>query len=317
MELPRRYYIRILIVVALLFVGFLVYTNDPSSSFPTGISITVQTGDTLTSIAKDLKTKHLIRSTTLFRGVVMLFAGEQKLVAGDYYFDRPISTYVVAYRLVNGNFDLSPIRVTIQEGISMEQIATLLAPKFKHFSVADFMKYSPAKEGYLFPDTYFFMPDIKADGVIKALQKNFEEKIKTVEPIIAASGKSENDVIIMASILEKEAGTAKDRQIVSSILWKRIKIGMPLQVDSTLDYVTGRISSELTKADLKMDSPYNTYVLKGLPITPIANPGLQTIVAAATPTTTPYLYYLSDKNGVIHYAATFADHVKNRRKFLN
>jgi UPF0755 protein len=198
----------------------------------------------------------------------------------------------------------------------MSKIAALLSPKFRNFSADDFMKYSPEKEGYLFPDTYFFMPDIKTDGVVDILQKNFEDKIKTVEPAIVAFGKSEKEVITMASILEEEARTIEDWRIISGILWKRIEIGMPLQVDSTLGYVTGKASSELTSADLKMDSPYNTYTNKGLPPTPIANPGIETITAAVTPTTTPYLYYLSDKNGVIHYAATFADHIKNREKYL-
>jgi UPF0755 protein len=246
----------------------------------------------------------------------VLFAGEQKLVAGDYYFSRPISVYSVVSRLVKGNFDLDSIKVTIPEGLSMSQIAMNLSSKLKNFSVDDFMTYSPEKEGYLFPDTYFFMPDIKAGEVIDELQKNFEEKIETVQPTIDAFGKPEEDVIIMASILEEEARTPEDWQIISGILWKRIKIGMPLQVDSTLGYVTGKVSSELTTADLKKDSPYNTYVYKGLPPTPICNPGIETITAAVTPTTTPYLYYLSDENGVIHYAATFAEHIRNRAKYL-
>jgi UPF0755 protein len=206
--------------------------------------------------------------------------------------------------------------VTIPEGISMSQTAELLSPKLKHFSATDFMKYSPEKEGYLFPDTYFFASDIKAKEVIDIMQKNFEEKTETIEPAIIAFGQSEKDVITMASILEEEARTEQDWRIISGILWKRIKIGMPLQVDSTLSYVVGRTSNELTTSDLKSDSSYNTYTHKGLPPTPIASPGLKTIMAAVTPTETPYLYYLSDENGVIHYAATFADHIKNRQKYL-
>lgn len=316
MEPLRRYCIRILIVVFLLSAGLLTYTNEPPSIFPTGTLIMVKSGDTLNSIAKDLKAQHLIRSTILLRSFVVLSAGEQKLVAGDYFFSQPISTYDVVSRLVNGNFDLTQVRVTILEGTSMSQIAKLLSSKLPHFSAVDFMKYSPEKEGFLFPDTYFFPPDIKTDEVVSILQKNFYEKIKTVEPAIVAFGKSEYEVVTMASILEEEARTPEDWQIISSILWKRIKIDMPLQVDSTLGYATGKTSGELTTADLKAKAPYNTYVNKGLPPTPIANPGLKTIIAAATPTTTPYLYFLSDGNGDIHYAATFAEHIKNRQKYL-
>jgi len=315
----RKYHIRVLIGVIIFLAVFLVYINDPPSTFPTGVLISVHSGDTLNSVAKDLKTKHLIRSTIFLRGIVTLFAGEQKIVAGDYYFGRPISIYNVASRLVKGNFDLAPIKMTIPEGSSMSQIANLLSSKFEHFSASDFMKYSPEKEGYLFPDTYFFMPNITAETVIDILQKNFEEKIKTIEPGIIAFGKPEKDVITMASILEKEAKTPEDWGIISGILWKRIKIGMPLQVDSTTGYVTSEPGGYIANpsSTTTMDSLYNTYTNKGLPPTPIANPGLETIMAAVTPTETPYLYYLSDKNGVIHYAATFADHVKNRQKYLN
>jgi UPF0755 protein len=312
----RRSWVRILLVTIIFFTISLAYINDPPSTFPRSILFTVQSGDTLNSIAKNLKSEHLIRSAVLLKSIVVLSSGEQKLVAGDYYFGTPISAYGVASRLVRGNFDLAPIRVTIPEGSSMSQIAVLLSGKLDHFSIADFMKYSPEKEGYLFPDTYLFMPNIKVDGVIDLLHRNFAEKIKTVEPEIAAFGKSEKDAVTMASILEEEAQTPEDWRIISGILWKRIKIGMPLQVDCTFVYLTGKTSEELTSADLKMDSLYNTYTHKGLPPTPIGNPGLETIKAAITPVETSYLYYLSDKNGVIHYAATFADHIKNREKYL-
>lgn len=315
-SLLRRYCIRISVIVLIFVAGFLIYINDAPKKFPSGVLVTVHSGDTLNSIAKDLKTKHLIRSTIFLRSVVVLFAGEQKLVAGDYYFGRPVSTYSVASRLVKGDFDLASIRVTIPEGVSMKQIAAIFSSKFNNFSVTDFMKHSPQEEGYLFPDTYFFMPDVKADEVVDVLHNNFEDKIKTVEPAIVAFGKPEKDVIAMASILEEEGRTMEDWRIISGILWKRIKIGMPLQVDSTLGYVTGKASSELTSVDLKMNSLYNSYTHKGLPPTPIANPGIQTITAAVTPIATPYFYYLSDKNGVIHYAATFDEHIKNRQKYL-
>ncbi|HAO64502.1 TPA: endolytic transglycosylase MltG [Candidatus Taylorbacteria bacterium] len=312
----RRNFVRILILVILLCAGFLAYLNDPPSTFPTGTVFEVKSGETLNSIAKDLKSQHVVRSTTLLKAMVVFLGGEQKLRAGDYYFGRSLSAYTIASRLVRGNFDLASFKVTIPEGSSMRQIATILSPKLTKFSSADFLRFSSEKEGYLFPDTYFLMPTATSGEVLGVLQENFDEKIKIVEPAIVAFGKSTKDVVTMASILEEEAQTPADWSIISGILWKRIKIGMPLQVDSTLGYVTGKASSELTTTDLKSDGPYNTYTRKGLPPTPICNPGLETITAAATPTTTPYLYYLSDKNGVIHYAATFADHIKNREKYL-
>lgn len=312
----RRYYVHVLVVIAIFFVAFLLYVNDPPTNFPRGTFITIQSGDTLYSVAKVLKTKGLVRSTILLRGLPIVLSGDHKLVAGDYYFGRPITTFSLISRLTSGDFDIAPIRVTIPEGYSMSQIAESLSKRLPHFSVTDFMKYSPVKEGYLFPDTYLFQSNVTTDEVINILQGNFEEKIKSIQDKIKAFGKSEKDVVTMASILEEEARTTEDWRIISGILWKRIKIGMPLQVDASLGYITGRASLELTTADLKATSPYNTYTHKGLPPTPIANPGLKTIEAAVTPVSTPYLYYLSDKNGVIHYAATFEEHIKNRQKYL-
>ncbi len=312
----RRNSIRTLIIVGIAAVFFLLYINEPPTSFPIGKIITVQSGQSLNEVEAELKADHIIRSSTFFKILAILFVSDQKLVAGDYYFSQPISDYSIMRRLTAGDFDLAPVRVTIPEGSTMKQISDILAPKFKHFSSTDFMKHAPADEGYLFPDTYFFASDITADGVIDAMQKNFSDKIKALAPAIVTFGRAEKDVITMASILEKEARSPDDLAIVSGILWKRLDKGMPLQVDSTLGYVIGKTSAELTSADLKMDSPYNTYANKGLPPTPISNPGLETIQAAVTPTSTPYFYYLSDQNGVIHYAATFAQHIKNVQKYI-
>ena len=316
MIMNKVFYVRISIVAFIILVGALVFLNTPSSKFPTGTTITIESGETLSGIAKDLKSHNIIRSSFLFQVIATLLSGDKKVIAGDYGFNQPISEYEVISRLIKGKYGLTPVRVTIQEGLSMQQMATLLSAKLKHFSVADFMALSDKEEGFLFPDTYFFMPDITTSGVIDAMQKNFNEQIKPLIPKIAASGKTEQDIVIMASILEKEGQNIKDWQIISGILWKRMKIGMPLQVDSTLGYITGKTSAELTMADLKAKSLYNTYVNKGLPPTPICSPGLNTIEAALAPTSTPYLYYLSDDQGVIHYASTFEGHIINRAKYL-
>ena len=130
------------------------------------------------------------------------------------------------------------------------------------------------------------------------------------------SDHSFSDIVIVASILEKEVKTSESRAIVSGILWKRLALGMPLQVDATLGYITGKTSAELTIDNLNADSPYNTYRNKGLPPTPISNPGLLALDAALHPKSSPYLYYLSDNNGVIHYAVTFEEHKANKARYL-
>jgi UPF0755 protein len=129
-------------------------------------------------------------------------------------------------------------------------------------------------------------------------------------------GKPEGDIIKMASIVEEEGRTMETREIIAGILWKRISIKMPLQVDSSFKYINGKTTATLTTEDLKIDSPYNSYTNRGLPPTPISNPGLAAIRATINPIKTPYLYFLSDKNGNMHYAITFEEHVENKLKYL-
>jgi UPF0755 protein len=148
------------------------------------------------------------------------------------------------------------------------------------------------------------------------LSDNFEKQILSVDFDKSLTSKKLDEIITMASIIEGEAVKDEDRRLITDILWRRIEIGMPLQVDTTFMYINGKSSSELTKADLKINSPYNTYVNKGLPPGPISNPGIEAINAVIFPTANKYLYYLSDKNGDMHYAETFAEHIRNKEKYL-
>ena len=159
-------------------------------------------------------------------------------------------------------------------------------------------------EGYLFPDTYLFLPGAEMEQIIGTMTDNFKKK----------AGDIGQDIVIMASLIEKEVSDSGDRKIVSGILWKRLEIGMPLQVDAVFPYITGK--REILSDDLKIDSPYNTYLYKGLPLGPIANPGLDAIISAMNPIETKYLFYISDKKGITHFAATLEDHNKNIEKYL-
>jgi UPF0755 protein len=171
-------------------------------------------------------------------------------------------------------------------------------------------------EGYLFPDTYFFYENVTPIQVLETLRDNFNDKIKLALLGIQAFGKPLNEVIEMASIVEREATSTVDREIIAGILWKRIATGMPLQVDPPFYYVLGKSSAQLTVKDLAMNSPYNLYSHKGLPPTPISNPGIDSILATVNPTKTNYLFFLADRRGVIHYAVTNDDHVANKYKYL-
>ena len=173
-------------------------------------------------------------------------------------------------------------------------------------------------EGYLFPDTYFFMPNTKASDVILTMRENFARQIVPYEEDIAKIGKPLNEIVIMASIVEDESNSLlPEKRIVSGILWKRLSLDMPLQVDAPFKYYNGKHSFNLTKDDLQEDHPYNTYVNKGLPPTAITNPGIESLRAAIAPTQTEYLYFLSDQHGNMHYARDFDGHKRNRELYIN
>ncbi len=310
---------KILFSVALTIVfvsAFFSFLSLPPSAFPKDATILVEKGASLGEVSLLLKNGNTIRSRGLFELCARVTGGDKPIVAGRYLFKEPISVCAVAFRIVHGISGIPAIRVTIPEGMSNKEIALLFASKLPKFDSVLFLEQLRNKEGYLFPDTYFFTGDTTTEDIEMVMNENFNKKTEPLKTAIEASKHSLSDIIIMASILEKEATTEEDKGIVSGILWKRISKGMPLQVDATFMYLLGKKSSEITAADLKMKSAYNTYRNKGLPAGPIGNPGIIAIRAAINPSPSPYFYYLSDDNGVMHYAKTFAEHVANKAKYL-
>ena len=296
--------------------GFLYFFASAPSDFPSNQVLTIPKGASLSSAAQYLKGQGVVRSATMLELLVRLARKQNSFLSGDYIFSGPQSAFQVAAKLEAGERGFSLIHVTIPEGSTVAAIGQLLGTGFYRITPDGFVALARRQEGYLFPDTYFLQANVTPANVIDRMRATFDQKILPLQADIQKSGHLQSDVIIMASILEAEARTTETRQIVAGILWKRIKLGMPLQVDSTLRYVTGRDSSQLTSDDLDSSSPYNTYRHKGLPPGPIDNPGLEAITDALHPKATPYLYFLSDANGVMHYAATFEQHVANKQKYL-
>ncbi len=295
---------------------FLYVLFAPARNFPVAGVFKVEKGDSLTAVASELRVKGFIRSRSLFKLVVLVAGEQENLQAGDYFFERPLSLVGVARRIGNGNFGIETLKVTIPEGYNVRQIGE----HFEKMGISakqEFLKIAASEEGFLFPDTYFFFKNSAPEELTDRMKKNFERKITSdILAEISRQGKTLREIIIMASLLEEEAKTAEDRKIVAGILWKRLAAGAALQVDATLAYITGRTSRELTNADLKLNSPYNTYRYPGLPVGPISSPGLEAIDASLHPAPSPYWYYLSDKGGNIHYAKTFEEHKQNRFKYL-
>lgn len=247
---------------------------------------------------------------------MITLGSERRVSDGEYYFDSPVSSLQIALRISGRQFGIDRTKVTFPEGFTNKQMAERLASVFPGFDPVLFLTLAKGTEGYLFPDTYGFFPSVTPDFVVAALKRNFTNKVDPLTQEIKESGRSLHDVMIMASIVEKEAAGDGDRAVVAGILWKRFDTDLALQVDAPFLYILGKESSELTRADLAINSPYNTYRNKGLPPTPIGNPGLASIKASIHPQTSPYLYYLHDKDGMIHYASTYKEHQKNIAKYL-
>ena len=304
-----RHYI---IIFALFLLGTIdFFFISPPSSFPLGSTIKIPAGVTLRETADFLHEKGFVRSPISFEIASRVFhRGE--VVAGQYSFTKPQNIFSLSQRVAAGDFEINAIKVTVPEGSTRGDIGKILAANIPGFNEGEFLSVSASKEGYLFPDTYFFPPLITPEEVISQMTKNFEVQTKDLATLISKSGHSWNEAVIMGSILEEEGSTPESRRMIAGILWKRIEKNIPLQVDATFLVINGKSTFDLTQDDLFLKSPYNTYRNKGLPPAPISNPGLDSIRAALEPTDSPYLYYLSDNQGNMHYAADFEGHKKNK-----
>lgn len=303
------------LLALLITVGYLA-AFAPPANFPVGSTVRITHGDSVPKIAHDLAEAHIIAHPTIFRAVLRLAGASSDVQSGLYSFKKPESLLGVAYRLVAGDYGLPPVRLTFIEGVTVREAATQIEDAFSDISAQDFIRTAKKDEGFLFPDTYFFQPGADAEAIIMTMRSNFEKKIASIAGDISASGQPLSDIVIMASLIEKEARTSDARRMVAGILWNRLERGMPLQVDAVFGYIFERATYSPSFADLKVDSPYNTYTHAGLPPGPICNPGLDALLAAARPAKTKYLYYLTGKDNLMHYAMTYAEHQTNQKKYL-
>ncbi len=280
--------------------------------YPEGSLVHIPQGASISETADILKEKNAILSPGFFSLIIRTFS-PSGVLAGTYALSHKETVFSIAYRFSEGETGLEPVRVTIPEGVTVKQMAEIYSETLMDFDSDKFIKIATKYEGYLFPDTYFFLPGTPPEAVLDKMRETFDEKVSPFEADIKKFGKTLDEVVTMASLLEREARKFETRQVVAGILWKRIARGMPLQVDAVFGYIFGRETYSPTFSDLQVDSPYNTYRNKGLPPTAIANPGLEAIRAAISPVETPYLFYLTGKDGKMYYARTFEQHVANRQ----
>lgn len=306
----------ILVVAVIILILLAIFAGRSPRNFAAGTVVTIPDGSSIRQVGLILQQNHIIRSARYFDLVVRM-SGNHAIVAGQFGFPYPESVYRVAHTITRGVFGSAQVRVTIPEGSSVVDIAAIVQKQIPSFDTVSFIKAAKPDEGFLFPETYFIFKTITSDDLMARLQSEYQSKITPIEPEIAASGKTELQVITMASILEKEAKNASDAAVISGILWKRIKANLALQVDAPFYYALGLSSSaSITAKQLATDGPYNTYTRKGLPFGPIGNPGIAMIEASIHPASSPYWYYLYDKNGQVHYAVTYAQHLQNIKTYL-
>ena len=303
------------------------YFISPPKSMASPKIFVIPKGTTGAEIAFRLKEEGFIRNSLAFRLLLKKTGLGTRIQPGDFLLSATMSAYQIALNLT------SPLDVwvTILEGWRVEEIAghIISSSQFSHFQKEEFLKEAKPLEGFLFPDTYLIPKNASASAIIKTLSDNFSRRVdEALREEISKKGWSLYEVVNLASIVEREARFDQDRPIVAGILIKRLKSGMPLQADATVQYAKSAVHCppftvdcewwprELTKADLELNSPYNTRKFLGLPPTPICNPGLASIKAVVFPKETEYWYYLSDKDGRMHYAVTLEEHNQNINIYL-
>ncbi len=274
------------------------------------------------SIGRRLTEAGVVRDEMVFRVEIVLSGSGRRLQAGEYRFDRPMTVREVVEKIARGDVFLRPI--TFREGLSIRQMAEIFESRGLG-TAAEFLGAARDArlvrtldadardlEGYLFPDTYALPRRVTASQLVSRMVAGFEKALTPeIRQRAAARGLSVRELVTLASIVEKETGKGDERPLVAAVYANRLRIGMGLQCDPTVIYAlerAGRYDGNLTRENLRFDSPYNTYRYAGLPPGPIAAPGRASLEAAASPADVPYLYFVARNDGSHAFSTTLAEH---------
>lgn len=276
----------------LAFCLFVIVNLFAPKNFPKDKIFYFEDGITLKQLSIRLENENLVKSKLIFQTVVVFVGGENKINSGFYKFENSDNAITLASKIIHGIHGIPQAKITIPEGFTNVEIAKAFSAKLPQFDQQDFLDKVISKEGYLFPETYFFYITEGTDAVIKKMETTFSKKVDSL--FVEKTKLSKEKTIILASLIEAEASGQNDREIISGILYNRLAKGERLQVDVARE----------------------TYKVAGLPAKPICNPGLASIKAAINPTESNYYFYLHDKSGNIHFAKTYAEHLLNIKKYL-
>lgn len=287
--------------------------------------VEIPPGSGPSTMGKRLADAGVVRHAMAFRIAVWMSGAGRRLQAGEYRFDSPMSAMQVVDKIRRGDVFLKPI--TFPEGLSLRQMSELYESRgfgtaidFVHAardttSVADLDPKAPNLEGYLFPETYSLRRDTTAKQLVGQMVAAFRKMLTPeLQQHAEARGFSVRELVTLASLVEKETAKPEERPLVAAVYVNRLKINMALYCDPTVIYAlerVGRYTGNITREDLKFDSPYNTYLYPGLPPGPIASPGRASLEAAARPADVPYLYFVSRNDGSHVFATTLDEHNRN------
>ncbi|MFA6593871.1 MAG: endolytic transglycosylase MltG [Candidatus Buchananbacteria bacterium] len=325
--------ILVFLIVIILIASWLFYSLNRRNNFTQTVTVNIESGTVAGKISQALKSRGLITNAFIFNAYAKLTGADSRLVAGTHQIEPRSSIKSIVRQLtINTNLDRE-LSITIIEGWKIKDISAYLAERgiANEQSFADAIKIDnwrdkypflqdkriKSLEGFLFPDTYRIFNDAKAEDVVKKMLNNFGAKVTAQMRFDAPKDNASfYDALILASIVEREALYDDDRRVIAAIFLNRLKQGIGLQSDATINYITGKKSTRPTYADLQADSPYNTYKYRGLPPGPICNPGLASINAVIYPQPNNYFYFLTDSEGRAHFAKTYAEHQQNIIKYL-
>ena len=323
-----------IVLLILLVVGYIYIQIGPyNKNSKKDILVEIPNGATLTKVSSILEENKLIKNKVLFKVVSKFKEDNNGVKAGKYLLSQKYSNSEILDVLISGKTYNDGIKVTIPEGSTYKEVIKYLTnKKIGKVEVYEELINNPKEfydkykfldekdittlEGFLYPDTYYFEKDMSEKDVISAMLKRFSEvytpELKEKQKKM---GLTLQQVINMASIIEKEAVKDVDRPKIAGVFYNRLEIGMPLQSDATIQYIFDERKHIVSYSDLKIDSPYNSYLNKGLPPTPIANPGIKSIEAALEPEDNEYLYFVATVDGGNNYSKTYDEHLKYVKEY--
>lgn len=304
--------------------GFLILRNLMSPVNPSAteqVRFVIPKGQSISRIGQRLEEAGLVKNALVFRLVAKQQNAENQIQAGSFELSANMTPAELIQAMSQGTDDTW---VTLLEGWRREEIAESLATlELPNYDQDQFLELTEGKEGYLFPDTYLVQRSIATEDLVELLTDTFDKKVVVdLASEIEGTGKPLKELIVMASLIQREAKGAQQMRVVSGVLWNRVDIGMALNVDASLQYIKGYNTTQKSwwtpplAIDKDLESPYNTYKYADMPPEPIANPGLDAIKAAINPAETDYFYYLHDPQGNIHYAETLDQHNANVQRYL-